>query len=131
MDEYESVDSKNSMLKDICSDLKKDISKLEHANEVLKSERIEIDEKTLVLHEDLSKLKETQRIKEEVFATDFSELESESLELKQKIESLLDENRKLLEKLKQVKTDLTANRLMNRASEALNWLNTHQNQNKK
>jgi len=65
-------------------------------------------------------------MKEEVFATDFSKLESESLELKQKIESLLDENRKLLEKI-----DLIANRLRNRASQALNWLNTHQNRNKK
>jgi len=58
MEEYESVQSENSMLKDVYSDLKKDIRKLEHANEALKSERIEIDEKTLVLDEDLSKLKE-------------------------------------------------------------------------
>ena len=36
MDEYT---TENSMLKDVCSDLKKDIRKLEHANEVLKSER--------------------------------------------------------------------------------------------
>ena len=50
MDEYESVNTKNSMLKDVCSDLKKDIRKLEHANEVLKSEKREVNEKNLVLH---------------------------------------------------------------------------------
>ena len=56
---------------------------------------------------------------------------NESLKLKQKIESLLDENGKLLEKLKQAETDLTANRGWNRSSQALNWLNTHHNGNKK
>ena len=49
-------------------------------------------------------------MKEEAFATDFTKLEGESLELKQKAESLLVENSKLLEKLKQVETDLTANK---------------------
>ena len=39
MDDYESVNTENSMLKDVCSDLKKDIRKLEHANEVLESEK--------------------------------------------------------------------------------------------
>jgi len=37
----------------------------------------------------------------------------------------------LLEKLKQVETDLTANRRWSCSSEALHWLNTHHNQNKK
>jgi len=36
----------------------------------------------------------------------------------------------LLEKLKQVETDLTANRRWSCSSEALQWLNTHHNQNK-
>ena len=49
-------------------------------------------------------------MKEEAFATDFTKLERESLEQKQKVESLLVENSKLLEKLKQVESDLTANR---------------------
>jgi len=56
----------------------------------------------LVLYEDLKKFKETLSLKEEAFATDPTKLENESLELKQKVESLLVENRKLLEKLKQV-----------------------------
>jgi len=37
-------------------------------------------------------------------------LKNESLELKQKVESLLVENKKLLENLKQVQSDLGANR---------------------
>jgi len=49
MDEYDSVNTKNCMLKDVCSNLKKDIRKLEHANEVLKSEKHELDKKNLVL----------------------------------------------------------------------------------
>jgi len=57
--------------------------------------------------------------------------QNESLELKQKIESLLDENGKLLEKLKQAEIDLTANRHWKSSSQALNWLNTHHNRNKK
>jgi len=62
--------------------LKKDILKLEHENEVLKSEKHEVDKKNLVLEEDLDKLKETLSLKEEAFATDFTMLENESLELK-------------------------------------------------
>jgi len=54
----------------------------------------------LVLHEDLKKAKKTLSLKEETFATDLTKLENESLELKQKVESLFFENRKLLEKLK-------------------------------
>ena len=63
MDEYDSVNIENCMLKDVCSDLKKDIRKLEHANETLKSEKFEVDEKALILCEDLDKLKETLSIK--------------------------------------------------------------------
>ena len=70
------------MLKDVCSDLKKDIRKLEHANEVLKSEKHEVDKKNFVLEEDLDKLKETLSMKEEVFDTNLSKLENESFELK-------------------------------------------------
>ena len=47
---------------------------------------------------------------------DAAKLENQSLELKQKVESLLVENRKLLENLKQVESDLAANRRWNRAS---------------
>jgi len=47
-------------------------------------------------------------------------LENESLQLNKKVESLLVENKKLLENLKQVELDLAANRRWNRASQALN-----------
>jgi len=66
--------------------------------------------KHLVLLDYLNKVKEALSLKEEAFATDFAKLENESLELKQKAESLLDENNKLLDKLKQVELDLAANR---------------------
>ena len=82
MDECDSINSENCMLKDICSELKRDIRELEHENEILKSEKLEVDNKTLVLHEDLNKLKETLSMKEEVFSINFSKLESESFELK-------------------------------------------------
>ena len=97
MDECDSINVKNCMLNNVCSDLKRDIRRLEHAYKVLKSKRLEVDEKTLVLHEYLNKLKETLSMREEVFNTDFSKLESESLQLKQKIESLVCENHKLVE----------------------------------
>ena len=50
----------------------------------------------LVLYEDLKKFKETLSLKEEAFATDPTKLENESLELKQKVESLLVENNNCL-----------------------------------
>ena len=77
------------MLKDACSKLKKDIRELEHANKILKNEKIEIDMSNLVLHEDLKKFKEILSLKEEAFAADFAKLENESLELNQKVESVL------------------------------------------
>jgi len=49
-------------------------------------------------------------LKEEAFVADLTKLENESFELKQKVESLLVEDKKLLEKLKQVETHLTTNR---------------------
>ena len=66
--------------------------------------------KNIILHEDLNKFKETLSMKEEAFANDLTKLENESLELRQKVESLLAENSKLLEKIKQVESDLAANR---------------------
>ena len=87
--------------------------------------------KNIVLYDDLNKFKETLSMKEEAFATDLTKLENESLELKQKVESLLIENSKLVEKLKQAESDLAVNRRWNRSSQALNWLNTHCNQDKK
>jgi len=57
MDECDAINVENCMLKDVYSDLQKDVRKLEHVNEVLESERLEVDEKTLILHEDLQRLK--------------------------------------------------------------------------
>ena len=70
-------------------------------------------------------------MKEEVFVTDFAKLEKEFLESKQKVESLLVENNKLLEKLKQVELDLAANKRWSSCSQVLNWPNTHHKQGKK
>jgi len=70
------------MLKDACSKLKRDIRELERENKILKSENIDVNKKTLVLHEDINKLKDTLSMKEEAFLADFIKLESESLELK-------------------------------------------------
>ena len=64
----------------------------------------------LVLHEDLARVKEILRLKEENFVTNFTKLEKESLDLKQKIEFLLAENQSLHEKLKQVEIDEAANK---------------------
>jgi len=70
-------------------------------------------------------------IKEEAFVTNFAKLEKEFLEPKQKVESLLAENNKLLEKLKQVESNLVANKRWNRSSQALNWLNIHHSRGRK
>ena len=53
MDEYDSVNTENCMLKDACSDLKRDIIELEHENKILKSEKNETNMTNLVLCEDL------------------------------------------------------------------------------
>jgi len=62
--------------------------------------------------------------REEVFNTDLSRLKSESLDLKFRLESLVSENRQLLEKARKAEYDLTENRCWNSSSEALDWLNT-------
>jgi len=85
----------------------------------------------LVLHEDLERVKETFRLKEENFIINFTKLEKESHDLKQKIESLLAENQSLYERLKQVEIDQAANNRWHDSSEALNWLNTHYNRGRK
>ena len=52
MDECDAINVEHYMLKDVCSKLNKDVRMLEHANEVLKCERLKVEEKTLVLCED-------------------------------------------------------------------------------
>jgi len=73
-----------------------------------------VDEKTLGLYENLDKL-ETLNMRE-VFNTNLSKMKSESLQLIQKIKSLICENHQLLERLKKVESDLTANRRWNSSS---------------
>ena len=109
MDEYDAINAENCMLKDVCFDLKKDVRKLEHANEILKCERLKVDE-TLALCEELDMLKETLSMREKVFNINLSKLKSESVQLNQRIESLVCENSQLLEKLKKVEFDLTENK---------------------
>jgi len=82
MDKCDAINAENCMLKYVCFDLKKDFRKLEHANEILKCERLKVDDKTLTLCEDLDKLKETLSMREEVFNTNLSKLKNESLQLK-------------------------------------------------
>ena len=69
-------------------------------------------------------------MREKNFNSELSKLESESISLKLRIESLTNENNQLLEKVRKAESDLIQNRRWNRSSEALNWLNTHHNQNK-
>jgi len=85
----------------------------------------------LVLHEDLERVKETFRLEEENFVTSLTKLEKESLDLKQKLESLLAENQSLHKKLKQVEIDQATNKRWHDSSDALNWLNTHYNRGRK
>jgi len=75
MDECDAINSENCMLKDACSELKRDVRELEHENKILKSEKIECVMRTLVLQDDLAKFKETLSLKEEVFATELNKLE--------------------------------------------------------
>jgi len=131
MDECDAPHSENCELKDAPEELKRDIRELEYENKILKVEKIELDMKSLVLHEDLETVNETFRLKEESFVADLTKMKKESLELKQKAESLLVENKNWQEKLKQVEVDFSTNRRWNQASQALNWLNTPHNRGRK
>ena len=78
MDECDALYSENCELKDACAELKRDIRELEHENKILKNQKIELDMKNLVLHEDLERIKETFRLKEETLVTNFTKLEKVS-----------------------------------------------------
>ena len=97
MDECDALHFENCELRDTCDELKRNIRELEHENKILKDEKVDLDMNNLVLSEDLERVKETFRPREESFVTDFAKLEKESLELKQKVESLLAENQSLHE----------------------------------
>ena len=102
--------------------LKSDKQELEHANEILTCEKLKVDEKTLALCEDLEMLKKTMNMRDKVFNTNFTRLESESLQLKQRLESLISENDWLREKVHKAESDLTENKRWYSSSKALNWL---------
>jgi len=131
MDECDALYFENCELKDACAELKRDIRELKHEDKILKDEKIQLEMKNLVLHEDLERIKKTFRLKEEILVTDLTKLEKESLELKQKAESLLGENNKLHETIKQVETYQATNRRWHDSSQALNWLNNHHNRGRK
>ena len=90
--------------------LKKDKQELEHANEILKCEKLKVEEKTFVLCEDLDLFKQSMNMREKEFNTNLTRLESESLHLKLRIEFLISENNQLLEKLYKPESDLTENK---------------------
>jgi len=121
------------MLKDVCSKLKKHVKlleknkqKLAHLNKILISEKLEIEEKTLTLCQELDQVKDFMNIREK----EFLKLESESLDLKCRLDSLVSENNKLHEKVQRAESDLVQNRCWNMSLAALNWLNTHRSRNK-
>ena len=131
IDEYDSMNAENCMLQDACADLKRDIRKLEQENESLENHKSVVDIENLVLNKDLDDLKKSLSMKEAEFSAAYLKLETESLKLKERLEALLNENKDLMEKVNKVDSDLARNRRWNRASLALNWLNTHFNRNKK
>jgi len=113
MDECETITAKNCMLKDVCSELKKDVRmlewnklELEHVNQIQKREKLKAKEKALALCEDLDTLKDLMNTREEVFNTDLSRLKSESLDLKLILESLVSENNQLIKKAHKAKSNL-------------------------
>jgi len=79
MDECDALHSENCELKDACGELKRDIRELEYENKIIKDEKIELDMKNLVLHEDLERDKETFRLKEESLVTNLTKSWKKSL----------------------------------------------------
>ena len=69
--------------------------KLEHLNDILISEKLETEERTLTLCQALDQLKDFMNIREK----EFSKLESESLDLKRRVDSSVSENNELREKV--------------------------------
>jgi len=131
MDKYDALHFENNMLIDECDELKNNIKELEQENKILKNEKVDLDISNLVLHEGLKRTKEILKLKEDSFVTRLAKLEKESLDLKERVESLLVENNRLHKKLKQVETNLAANRRWDQATQALNWLSKNNNQGKK
>ena len=89
IDECDALHTENCDLNKECDELKKVILQLKKESKLLKDEKIELDMNNLVLLEDFERTKEILRLKEECFVTNFTKLEKESLDLKEKIEPLL------------------------------------------
>jgi len=130
MDECDSLHSENRDLTKENEELKKVVIQLRKENKNIQDEKIELDMNNLVLIEDFERTKEILKLKEECFAKNYDILEKESLKEKEKIESLLVENQKLNEKLKQVEQEQAVKTRWLDSSVALNWLNTHHNRGK-
>jgi len=127
LDDCDEVNAENCMLKDVYFELKRDMrlleknkQELEHMNEILISEKLETEEKTLALCKELDKLMDFMNIREKEFKSELSKMESESISLKLKLESLVSENNQMLQKVYEAESDLNQNRHWNRSSEALN-----------
>ena len=100
--------------------LEKNKQKLERVNEILKSEKLKVDEKTLALCRDHDKLKDFMNMIEKEFNSELLRLESKSLDLKFRLESCVSENNQLLEKVYKAKFNLIQNMRWNTSLEALN-----------
>ena len=134
MEECEALTSENFMLKSTYSDLEKDVKRLErkrqeleHMNEALIYEKLEINEKALALSKELDILKDLSDKKEEELNTKIRELESESSKIRHNLESQINDNKEHREQVQRAETDLAENKRWNSSSEVLNWLNTHHN----
>ena len=79
-------------------------------NGVITCEQLKIDEKVLVLCNELDTLKDLMNKREEVLNTNLLRLESESLNLKLNLESRMSENKQILEKMQKAETDHTESR---------------------
>jgi len=79
--------------------LEKNKQGLERMNEILISEKHEIEEKTLALCKELNKIKDFMNMREKEFNSELSKLESGSLDLKHRLESLVSENNQMHEKV--------------------------------
>ena len=92
------------------------LKELECVNEILKCEKIEAEEKSLAFGNDLDALKHLMNTREKEFNSDLTRLESESLELKLRLESLVSENNKLLDKAHKTESGLFHNKRWNSSS---------------
>ena len=73
--------------------LEKNKQELEQINEILISKKYKTEEKTLALCQQLDKLMDFMNIREKEFKSELSKMESESISLKLKLESLVSENK--------------------------------------